>query len=83
MILLGESLLLLPKIFTPEKLIKRTLVLLVYSCIAYSVNIKEYWDLNQSHSNYVVILPLGKLMPSVDYFQKLVYMHNGLMRKLV
>ena len=38
------------------------------------VNIKEHRKLTPSDSKKTVVLPLGKLMPSVDYFWKLIYM---------
>ena len=46
---------------------------LVYS--RNTVNIKEWRNLTPGNSNCSVVLPLGKLMPSVDYFWKLVYMY--------
>ena len=38
------------------------------------VDIKEQRKLSPSDSNNPLVLPLGKLMPSVDYFGKLIYM---------
>jgi hypothetical protein len=38
------------------------------------VDIEEHGKLTPSNSKNLVVLPLGKLMPSVDYFWKLIYM---------
>ena len=38
------------------------------------VDIEEHRKLTPSDSKNPVVLPLGKLMPSVDYFWKLIYM---------
>ena len=39
------------------------------------VDIKEQRKITPSDSNNPVVLPLGKLMPSVNYFWKLIYMY--------
>ena len=46
---------------------KMTLVQLIYSNLVETVDVKKYWNLTQSYSNYRVVLQLGKLKPSVDY----------------
>ena len=58
--------------------------LVVQTCIIYPwtdhhkdvsiVDIEERRKLTPSDSKNPVVLPLGKLMPSVDYFWKLIYM---------
>ena len=41
-----------------------------------SVCVKDYWKLTKCHSNYPVVLTLGKLTPYIDYFSKIVYMQK-------
>ena len=45
-----------------------------FTAVVDIVDIKEHRKLTPSASNNPVVLPLGKMMPYVDYFWKLIYM---------
>ena len=49
-----------------EALFKRTLFSLVCGSTEKTVNITEWSKLIQAHANFPVVLPLGKLMASVN-----------------
>ena len=55
---------------------------LTYGCTTQSVNIIKQWKLTQGNANHPVVLSLVKLMPSVDQFWKLVFIHRWTQEKV-